>query len=228
MPYPLKWLMSIEEDPRYKAWRDGSKSYKSKVDSSSSSYYANLDSPQSSGNLSEGYSFLAIGAVIFLIIGGLFSYADIFLLDKYKEGQGSKDWPTVTGTITISYIEKTRDSESDTTYSLYISYVYSIDEVLGDATTLPYIYNNSDIGSWGASSEWGHSDPYMIGDYLEKFPLGAEVPVYYNPESHQVSVLEPGVSGILYFLLFLVNLILLGLFLGLIVAPIYYIKNDGI
>ena len=210
--------MSTKEDPRYKAWRDGAKSYNTKIDNSSSSYYANLGN-ESNNTSSEGYAFLAIGLVIFLIVGGLLSFADIWLLDRYNDSQDSKDWPTVIGTIEESYIKGTTDSEGNTTYYLVIVYNYSIEGA---------DYNNSAIGMWGASSEWGHGDPWAIDEYLEKFPEGGEAQIYYNPDDYQDSVLEPGVSGILYFLLFLVNLIIVVLFFGSIIAPIYYIRNGGI
>ena len=210
--------MSTAEDPRYKAWRDKARSYNTKIDTSSSNYYANLGKTSDTKS-TEGYTFLAIGLIIFLIFGGLLSYADIWLLDRYSEGQDSKDWPTVIGTIEESYIKETTDSEGNTTYYLVIEYSYSIDDV---------DYINSAIGTWGASSEWGHGDPWMIDDYLEKYPEGAEIKIYYNPVEYQDSVLEPGVSWMLYFLLFLVNLILIGLFFGSVIAPIYYIRNGGL
>lgn len=209
--------MSNEEDPRYKEWRDKARSYNTKIDTSSSNYYANLGKTSDTKS-TEDYAFLAIGLVIFLIFGGLLSFADIWLLDRYSEGQDSKDWPTVIGTIEESYIKETTDSEGNTTYYLVIEYSYSIDDV---------DYINSAIGTWGASSEWGHGDPWMIDDYLEKYPEGAEIKIYYNPVEYQDSVLEPGVSWMLYFLLFLVNLILIGLFFGSVIAPIYYIRNGG-
>ena len=209
--------MNTEEDPRYKAWRDKTKSYNTKIDNNSSSYYANLSNE--SNTSSEGYAFLAIGLVIFLIVGGLLSFADIWLLDRYNESQDSKDWPTAIGTIEESYIEKSTDSDGNTTYYLVIEYSYSIDGT---------DYDNSAIGMWGASSEWGHGDPWAIDEYLEKFPEGEEAKIYYNPDDYRDSVLEPGVSGLLYFLLFLVNLILVGLFFGSIIAPIYYIRNGGL
>ena len=211
--------MSTAEDPRYKAWRDKARSYNTKIDTSSSNYYANLGKSTDNTATSEGYAFLAIGLVIFLIFGGLLSYADIWLLDRYNEGQDSKDWPTAIGTIEESYIEKTTDSDGNTTYYLVIEYSYSIDGM---------DYDNSAIGMWGASSEWGHGDPWAIDEYLEKFPEGEEAKIYYNPDDYQDSVLEPGVSGLLYFLLFLVNLILVGLFFGSIIAPFYYIRNGGL
>ena len=211
--------MSTAEDPRYKAWRDKARSYNTKIDTSSSNYYANLGKSTDNTATSEGYAFLAIGLVIFLIFGGLLSYADIWLLDRYNEGQDSKDWPTAIGTIEESYIEKSTDSDGNTTYYLVIEYSYSIDGM---------DYYNSAIGMWGASSEWGHGDPWAIDEYLEKFPEGEEAKIYYNPDDYQDSVLEPGVSGLLYFLLFLVNLILVGLFFGSIIAPFYYIRNGGL
>ena len=164
--------MSTKEDPRYKAWRDKAKSYNTKIDNSSSSYYANLGN-ESNSTSSEGYAFLAIGLVIFLIVGGLLSFADIWLLDRYNESQDSKDWPTVIGTIEESYIKDTTDSEGNTTYYLVIVYIYSIEGA---------DYNNSAIGMWGASSEWGHGDPWAIDEYLEKFPEGGEAKIYYNPD----------------------------------------------
>jgi len=209
--------MSNEEDPRYREWRDKARSYNTKIDTSSSNYYANLGKTSDTKS-TEDHAFLAIGLVIFLIVGGLLSYADIWLLDRYNESQDSKNWPTAIGTIEESYIEETTDSEGNTTYYLVIEYSYSIDDV---------DYINSAIGTWGASSEWGHGDPWMIDDYLEKYPEGAEIKIYYNPVEYQDSVLEPGVSWMLYFLLFLVNLILIGLFFGSVIAPIYYIRNGG-
>ena len=114
-----------------------------------------------------------------LFIWGMVALAGlaITLWGEYqkKEAQESANWPTVTGTITTSFIESNTDQDGDTYYSAKIKYQYSVDGI-------EYTGNTVRIG--------GH--PYSAPDVVRRFPLYKEVSVAHNPVKPSRSVLEAG------------------------------------
>lgn len=85
-------------------------------------------------------------------------------------GWASRNWPATIGTVTSSYVERTRKSCIP-----HVSYRYELDE---------RSIASSRLGNW-----WAYDNAYR---FVEAFPAGAEVLVYHDPRG-EVSVLERGV-----------------------------------
>jgi Protein of unknown function (DUF3592) len=120
--------------------------------------------------------FLLVGLIL-LAIGARQIY----------QGQQSEHWPTVTGKIAVAELGKHIDRDSDnttssTTYSADISYDYLVDDVA-------YVNSAVHFGSLNSS------DPSVARRLLQRYPVGKQVTVYYNPARPQQAVLEPGIQG---------------------------------
>ena len=101
------------------------------------------------------------------------------------KAQASVKWPTVAGEIKTSsvesYISRTR-SESETTYHAKVLYEYSINGTK---------YNGNRV----AYSDYGSSNPSHARSIVNRYPKGKTVIVYYLPDNHEESLLEPGLKG---------------------------------
>jgi hypothetical protein len=125
------------------------------------------------------------GTVFLLVFGLIFAgvgYAVTFkwgkpLLDRAEE---SRTWPSVTGTIEQSEIAQGRDSDGDRTYRPDIVYRYEI-----DGRTM----RSGDVYVGGAASTSAKSDAFQI---VNRYPVGQQVEVYYDPAAPGKAVLIPG------------------------------------
>ena len=113
-----------------------------------------------------------------LMFGGvaLFPLA-IILYGQYQlhQARQSEQWPVVPGKIVRSFV-KSSISEGETIYSADIKYAYTVQGV----------EHRSDVVVIG-----GHS--YGANATVNRYPLGKEVSVSYDPEKPRRAVLEPGV-----------------------------------
>ncbi|MDA7885038.1 DUF3592 domain-containing protein [bacterium] len=119
---------------------------------------------------SERYALLLIwGAIIF--VGFL-----IFLYGRYQveRSKASIEWPMTTGRILVSKVTTSR-TEDGITHSADIEYSYSVGG-------LRY---SSDVVVIG-----GHEyRPHVV---VDRYPVGTEVSVAYDPDKPRKAVLEPG------------------------------------
>ncbi|HEU5070061.1 MAG TPA: DUF3592 domain-containing protein [Verrucomicrobiae bacterium] len=141
-----------------------------------------------------------------LLIFGLFWTALVGTFDGllgcnfYRQVRASH-FAQTTGQVTASEVTHHRGSKGGTTYGVSIHYNYTVDgqKFSGDR----YRYAN-----WSSSdSQWAH-------DAVAQNPVGAAVPVFYNPKNPQDSLLSPGVTGgDCFMLLFLTpfNVVMLGI-----------------
>lgn len=128
--------------------------------------------------------WLALFPLLFLLVGLIL--VAIGARQLYQ-GRQSETWPTVTGRIAIAALGKHIDRDNDnstvsTTYRADISYDYLVEDVA---------YVNGDV-HFGAMSS---SDPSVARRLLQRYPVGKQVTVYYNPARPQQAVLEPGIQG---------------------------------
>ena len=94
-------------------------------------------------------------------------------------GHSSESWPQIEGKILSSKIVED-DSDSETMYSLDISYEYSVDNRIYKSSALSY----DDLET---------NDYQKIQDQYHRFPRGP-VAVYYDPVTPENSVLQPGAT----------------------------------
>jgi hypothetical protein len=92
-----------------------------------------------------------------------------------------KSWPTTQGTIQSAEIGQHRGSKGGTSYSADVSYGYSVRQTHYTGTKIAF-------GMMSASASYARG-------VLNRYPVGAKVPVYYSPNDPGTAVLEPGIHG---------------------------------
>ncbi len=123
------------------------------------------------GGLIAGPIMILIGVAAFYFLGG-----------TIQKAYTSSSWPTVQGEVVHSELAQHRDSDGDQMYSTDITYNYAVDgqQYSGSQVTLMD----------GSTSLRG-----TVQDTVKRYPSGATVTVYYEPEDPANGVLEPGLKG---------------------------------
>jgi len=119
--------------------------------------------------------FFGIGSIA-LIGLGLFSLG----ARNLWRAVASYRWPTSSATIVESTTEITADKDSGTTYAAKIKFQY---EVRGRTYSTDQIYIGQTVGS-------GDSSEAELRRF--RYPLGAKVPVCYNPSDPSIASVHPG------------------------------------
>lgn len=127
------------------------------------------------------FVYLMLVVPLAIAVALVFSYFHI-----RKERRLSAKWPTVTGKITTSEVREQIETEEDGDRTRnVIKYVPNI----------VYSYRVGDRDYFNGRQTWGWDAIYsyreQAADKLKPYPLGAAVPVYYNPADPQDAVLEP-------------------------------------
>lgn len=118
---------------------------------------------------------LVLGAVAIFGIAGI----AIFWMNQHnkKGNAAAAAWPETSGTIITSEVDREYGDDSDATYSAGIVYTYEVDGKSYKGNRIAYASN-------GYSSA---ADAQVVCD---RFPVGATVPVYYDPAKPNKAVLE--------------------------------------
>jgi hypothetical protein len=114
-------------------------------------------------------AFMALG--VWLLASGI----RFFGLTKL-----SRTWPTTVGTIKSSRVEIGRDADSFKTYRARIVFNYS---VCATSYTGKTVFFGDEVNLRQARAE----------ELVKRFPVGAEVDVFYNPIRPDIGILVPGV-----------------------------------
>jgi hypothetical protein len=137
--------------------------------------------------------------LIVIIVGLVFLVAGIYMtvtgVSVIQKVGASEDWPTVTGRVTDSSVEVQRNEtgtgrkkKRSTYYAPDVSYTYSVEGV-------PYSSNQI---IYGATR---YDDKSTAQAIAGQYPKGSDVTVYYDPESPDSAVLEPGIKSSSYTML---------------------------
>jgi len=127
----------------------------------------------STGTIIFGLVFCAVG----LVVAGL-GWREL------SEADASASWPSVKGEVTSSEVRKSTSSRTgrrrqrSTKYRAVVKYEYSVDGTIHTGNRI----------SFDASS----SSRSTAGRMTARYPKGAEVDVFYDPESPGEAVLERG------------------------------------
>jgi hypothetical protein len=107
------------------------------------------------------------------VIGGLFVtlWGLLIILKAHKSNQ----WPSVDGVV-----EESKPSSEERDLLPYIQFKYSVGEVT-------YRRTMEFSGDITPTEEFAAS-------YVQKYPVGTNVQVYYNPANPGVATLEPGLA----------------------------------
>lgn len=153
------------------------------------------------------FDMSSLGNSITLMVALPFVLVALFLLFLAMRSRGkaraARDWSETMGTVLMSGAEARRSHDSDGGYSTshYPVVVYE------------YVVNGRRYQSnrFNFGSEVGYGFQGMAQNRAAKFPQGATIPVFYNPEDPSQSVLEKtggASSKILIFAVIMVVIIL--------------------
>jgi hypothetical protein len=121
--------------------------------------------------------------VILSIFAALVIFDAIFLgiifFTRRKVSKASS-WPSTLGTVTDSRIQMRSDSDGGRTSYPFVQYTY---EAMGRSYQSQKVIPGMDVGGSGAHK------------VVERYPIGAQVMVYYNPENPSEALLERGMPG---------------------------------
>ncbi len=126
-------------------------------------------------------------AFLFLILG---MWALLVGFSMGIEGWQARKWPVTKGRIIISRVREWRTPGKIRIARLCLDmdYLYMV----GDKVLEGHRLNSG----WRCFASEGH-----IKKVLEKYPSGKKVSVFYNPNSPEKSLLEPGISWSVLFLI---------------------------
>lgn len=156
--------------------------------------------------------------LLVIIVGIIFAGAGIYMtvtgVSIIRKARASVDWPAVAGRITGSEVKVHRSEtgtgrkrRTRTSYKPAVMFAYKVEGV-------PY---SSDKVIFGSDS---YDSRYKAEKVVNKYPAGTDVTVYYDPESPDYAVLEPGMKSSSYAML-IMGIVFLGTgvitsFIGLI------------
>ncbi len=115
-----------------------------------------------------------------LLVGSLAT--EVYTIGVFSQAVAAKSWPTTEGAIETSMMVRKLNGLKET-FEAVIRYRYSVEGVE---------FESSSVRSRGTGSAY----QFDIDAVLEKFPVGARVPVYFDPANPQQSYLEVGVDWI--------------------------------
>ena len=122
-----------------------------------------------------------IGGLICGLLFAVIGYFVAFTFGKpiLDNAKASRDWPSVPGVITRSAVA-TKRSDGKTMYSSDVVYRYQVE---GRELTCNSVFFGGNTSSSNSSAAY---------NVTGRYPEGAEVDVYYEPEDPANAVLEPG------------------------------------
>ena len=117
---------------------------------------------------------LVVGIIgfVFLILNVVFILILFFMRRRMAV---VSQWPSTMGTVSASYLERRHSSDSGSTNYPVVHYSY---QVGGQAYQGMKIAPGPDVGGTGA------------GKVVDRYPVGAQVMVFYNPQNPSDAVLE--------------------------------------
>jgi hypothetical protein len=140
--------------------------------------------------------------IILTICGTAFIFDAVFLgiifFTRRKVARAAA-WPSTMGTVTQSRIQMRSSSEGGSTAYPLVEYAY---QVMGQAYQNTKVMPGPDIGGSGARK------------VVDRYPAGAQVMVYYNPQKPSEALLErsmPGAMKIFWIILIILDVFLCGL-----------------
>jgi hypothetical protein len=119
-------------------------------------------------------STTAIFGLVTLLVGGIGAVLLVGAFLTARTPAKSNDWPTTSGQVLASTIQYRRSGGSRSAYPL-VMYAYQVE---GRTYQSQRIYFGGVVGG------------SVMAGLVKKYPVGAQVPVYYNPQNPADAVLE--------------------------------------
>ena len=129
---------------------------------------------ETKGNNMNAESLLVIGIIgfVLLILNAVFLGIIFFMRRKMAV---VSQWPSTMGTVNTSYLERRSSSEGGSTNYPVVQYSY---QVSGQTYHTTKLAPGPEVGGTGA------------GKVVARYPVGAQVMVFYNPQNPSEAVLE--------------------------------------
>ena len=126
---------------------------------------------------------LLCGGFFALILGALGVFLIVFNLRSKKKAQASLSWSSTSGKVTKAEVKQGQGVEDEDGYSRTIYY-----------PAVEYEYQPGEQVFTGQKISFGGKRTYVskakAAADLSQFPVGGQVPVYYNPAKPEEAVLE--------------------------------------
>lgn len=119
-----------------------------------------------------------IFTLIFVAAGLAMLY---FAYQQYQDSKASETWPVASGTVVSSEVTRYRNSDRQTFYAADVAYEYTVNDV-------------SYTGDKVAFSEVNTSKPDSAQKIVDRYPVGQQVEVHYDPADPGKAVLETEVG----------------------------------
>ena len=120
----------------------------------------------------QSYLVIGILVIVLLILNAIFLGVIFFMRRKMA---AVSQWPSTMGTVNASYLERRSSSEGGSTNYPVVQYSYQIG---GQAYQSTKLAPGPEVGGTGA------------GKVVARYPEGAQVMVFYNPQNPSDTVLE--------------------------------------
>jgi hypothetical protein len=124
--------------------------------------------------------------VLALLVLGI--YLVVFSLRSKKKAEESQIWPNSPGTVTLAEVKRSvnRDDDGNESYSYYpkVEYTYQVGGQMFTGKRLAF-------GGLVAQK-----NPASVQKDLERYPVGGQVTVYYDPGKPSEAVLERQAGGL--------------------------------
>lgn len=128
-------------------------------------------------------TLIVIGSILFsiLLVDGIL--LGIILVTRRKVAQAAS-WQSTMGTVTFSTVERRSSGDSTANYPV-VHYTY---QVMGQTLQGSKVMPGPEVGGTGAHK------------VVERYPAGAQVMVYYDPNNPSDAVLERSMPGFIKWL----------------------------
>lgn len=137
---------------------------------------------------------LVCGGIFFLVFGGLGIWLIVTSRKQRQKLEASQSWPTAIAQITLAEVRERSDYDSDGDlrryYYPHVEYTYQVAGITYQGNKLTF------------GAQRGYSSPKKANQEIARYPLGAQVKAYYNPENPQEAVLEQRAVGMNFMLIF--------------------------
>jgi hypothetical protein len=156
-----------------------------------------------------------IGGLICGLLFAVIGYFVAFTFGKpiLDNAKASRDWPSVPGVITRSAVA-TKRSDGKTMYSSDVVYRYQVE---GRELTCNSVFFGGNTSSSNSAAAY---------NVTGRYPEGAEVDVYYEPENPANAVLEPGTRWQSY-IVFGIGLVFLIVGVLVLGSSLFYVLAAG-
>ena len=103
-----------------------------------------------------------------------------FSVKKFIRGRASTNWPNIAASVNSSDIQAKSAGNGLTFYSPVIEYQFSVNNKIYKSSNFTF------MGTSGLTKKCAEK-------YINMYPSGSEVNIFYNPRKPEVSVIIPGV-----------------------------------